>query len=60
MPACTCMRPRRYTCQREFAQRYLPDYPLFKLVGHLYEVVPQVRLLLLGRAGGCFASCFAS
>ena len=32
----------RYTCQREFAQKHLPDYPLFKLVSDLYEVVPDV------------------
>ncbi|GLI58752.1 hypothetical protein VaNZ11_000509, partial [Volvox africanus] len=32
----------RYTCQREFAQKYMPDYPLFKLVSDLYEVVPEV------------------
>eukprot|EP00877_Chromochloris_zofingiensis_P012101 jgi/Chrzof1/7144/Cz02g12210.t1 len=32
----------RYTCQREFALQHLPDYPLFKLVSMLYEVVPPV------------------
>ncbi|GIL70561.1 hypothetical protein Vretimale_3685 [Volvox reticuliferus] len=37
----------RYTCQREFAQKYMPDYPLFKLVSNLYEVVPEV----LGKTG---------
>ncbi|KXZ47459.1 hypothetical protein GPECTOR_35g897 [Gonium pectorale] len=37
----------RYTCQREFAQKYMPDYPLFKLVSDLYEVVPEV----LGKTG---------
>jgi len=30
----------RYTCQREFALKHLPDDPLFKVVGQLYEVVP--------------------
>mmetsp|Transcript_28783 Transcript_28783/g.73342 ORF Transcript_28783/g.73342 Transcript_28783/m.73342 type:complete len:470 (-) Transcript_28783:416-1825(-) len=34
----------RYTCQREFALKYLPEYPLFKLVAALYEVVPAVLL----------------
>jgi citrate synthase len=32
----------RYTCQREFAQKHLPNDPLFKLVSQLYEVVPPV------------------
>lgn len=32
----------RYTCQREFAQKHMPDYPLFKLCANLYEVVPAV------------------
>jgi citrate synthase len=32
----------RYTCQREFALKHLPDYPKFKLVSKLYEVVPGV------------------
>ena len=30
----------RYACQREFALKHLPDYPKFKLVSKLYEVVP--------------------
>jgi len=32
----------RYTCQREFAQKHLPDDELFKLVSLLYKVVPAV------------------
>jgi citrate synthase len=32
----------RYTCQREFALKHLPDYPLFKMVSDLYDVVPAV------------------
>ena len=32
----------RYMCQREFAQKHLPDDPLFKLVSQLYEVAPKV------------------
>jgi citrate synthase len=32
----------RYTCQREFALKHLPNYPLFKLVSQLYEIVPGV------------------
>jgi len=32
----------RYTCQREFALKHLPNFPLFKIVSLLYEVVPQV------------------
>jgi hypothetical protein len=40
----------RYTCQRGFAQAYMPDYPLFKLVSLLYEVVPDI-LLQTGKVG---------
>jgi len=32
----------RYTSQREFALKHLPDDPLFKLVSQLYTVVPTV------------------
>jgi len=32
----------RYMAQREFAQKHLPNYPLFKLVSQLFEVVPAV------------------
>lgn len=34
----------RYTCQREFAQKHLPDDPMFKLVSGLYEVTPDILL----------------
>ena len=34
----------RYTCQREFALKYLPDDPMFKLVGQLYKLVPDILL----------------
>lgn len=39
----------RYTAQREFALRHLPNDPLFALVSQLYEVVPDV-LLKAGKA----------
>jgi len=32
----------RYTCQREFALKHLPNDPGFQLVSRLYEVVPEV------------------
>jgi len=32
----------RYTCQREFALKYLPEDPLFKIVSTIYEVMPGV------------------
>jgi len=32
----------RYTCQREFALKHLPNDPLFKLVSQIYEVVPPI------------------
>ena len=34
----------RYTCQREFALKHLPDNSLFKLVSQLYDIVPGVLL----------------
>jgi citrate synthase len=39
----------RYSCQREFALKHLPNDPLFKLVSQLYDVVPDV-LLKAGKA----------
>ena len=32
----------RYTCQREFALKHLPNDPMFKIVSSLYDVVPPV------------------
>lgn len=32
----------RYTCQREFALKHLPDDDMFKMVSLLYDVVPAV------------------
>nr|AMY26512.1 citrate synthase 2 [Pyrus betulifolia] len=32
----------RYTCQREFALKHMPDDPLFQPVSKLYEVVPPI------------------
>lgn len=32
----------RYTCQREFALKHLPNDPLFGLVSKLYDVIPKV------------------
>ncbi|XP_065218738.1 probable citrate synthase 2, mitochondrial [Planococcus citri] len=34
----------RYTCQREFAQKHLPNDPLFKLVSQVYKVVPPILI----------------
>ena len=34
----------RYTCQREFALKHLPDDKLFKLVAQVYKIVPPVLL----------------
>ncbi|KAG8863087.1 citrate (Si)-synthase [Tulasnella sp. 330] len=39
----------RYTAQREFAQKHLPDDPMFKLVGQIYDIAPKV-LLEAGKA----------
>jgi len=32
----------RYTCQREFALKHLPDDPLFKIVETIYQVMPGI------------------
>lgn len=32
----------RYQVQREFAQKHLPDFPLFKLVSNVFTVVPPI------------------
>lgn len=32
----------RYTCQREFALKHLPNDPLFRLTSQLYNLVPQI------------------
>lgn len=34
----------RYTCQREFSLKYLPNDALFKLVSQLYKVVPPILM----------------
>lgn len=34
----------RYTCQREFALKHLPNDPLFKLVSQVYKIVPPVLM----------------
>lgn len=34
----------RYMCQREFALTHLPEDPLFKLVGQIYKIAPDVLL----------------
>jgi len=37
----------RYTAQREFALKHLPDDKLFKLVGQIYNLVPDILLEVL-------------
>ncbi|OCH94917.1 citrate synthase [Obba rivulosa] len=39
----------RYMAQREFALKHLPEDPLFKLVGQVYNIVPEI-LLAAGKA----------
>lgn len=34
----------RYTAQREFALKHLPDDKMFKLVGQIYNLVPNILL----------------
>lgn len=44
----------RYTAQREFALKHLPDDPLFKLVNQVYSIAPDVLL----EVGVCSTSRF--
>lgn len=37
----------RYTAQREFALKHLPDDKMFKLVGQIYNLVPDILLEVL-------------
>jgi len=39
----------RYSCQREFALKHLPEDPMFKLVSQIYKLVPDI-LLKQGKA----------
>merc|ERR1712000_574688 len=32
----------RYSCQREFCTKHMPDYELFKLVNTIYEIMPGI------------------
>jgi citrate synthase len=41
----------RYSAQREFALKHLPNDPLFKLVGQIYNIVPDILLEV------CFLLC---
>ena len=34
----------RYVAQREFAQKHLPDYDMFKVVSDIYEVAPKILI----------------
>jgi len=34
----------RYMCQREFAQKHLPDDKMFKLVSDIYEIAPDILM----------------
>lgn len=45
----------RYTAQREFALKHLPEDPLFKLVGQIYKIVPDI-LLEAGKAKSASSS----
>jgi len=45
----------RYQAQREFALKHLPDDKLFKLVGQLYTLVPDI-LLKAGKAKNPFVA----
>jgi citrate synthase len=34
----------RYTCQREFALKHLPEDPMFKMVAQIYKLAPDILL----------------
>lgn len=44
----------RYTAQREFALKHLPDDPLFGLVSKLYHIIVSILYYFLGIASGFF------
>merc|ERR1719474_2635859 len=46
----------RYTCQREFALKHLPDDKMFKLVSQLYMMVPPI-LMETGKVKNPCAQC---
>jgi hypothetical protein len=46
-PLLTPSPPPPHPRQPGFARKYKPDYPMFKLVSDLYDVVPEV----LGKTG---------
>jgi citrate synthase len=45
----------RYTAQREFALKHIPDDKLFKLVAQIYKIAPDV-LLKAGKAKSKFST----
>ena len=52
----------RYTAQREFALKHLPEDPMFKLVGQIYNIVPDILLEVLdlfATSVCCSLTCFA-
>lgn len=38
------LKDPRYIAQREFALKHLPNDPLFKLVGQIFKLVPDILL----------------
>lgn len=44
----------RYTAQREFALKHLPDDKMFKLVGQIYNLVPDILLEVRTRVPSSF------
>ena len=49
--------PRSYTCQAGFAQKHMPEYPLFKLTALLYQVVPDILKQTGKVCGGGWRGC---
>lgn len=49
----------RYTAQREFALKHLPEDPLFKLVGQVYNLVPGI-LLEVGHSASSYETTLIS
>lgn len=50
----------RYTAQREFALKHLPNDPLFKLVGQIYNIVPDILLEVCPRRDAIFSFLFST
>ena len=59
LAACSLRGSFVVCAQREFAQKHLPDDPMFRLVSLFYEVVPGV-LTEQGKVGALFSTTYCA